>query len=50
MVEFKYICYAVAVDGHIPGYLYDFGDYQEVVAKLFEIDWSQIFDTLSARV
>ena len=38
MVEFEYICYAVAVGAHIPGYLYDFGDYQEIVAKLLESD------------
>ena len=47
MVEFEYICYAVAVDNHIPRYLYDLGDYQQIVAKLLEIDWSQIFETLS---
>ena len=28
--------------------MYDFGDYQQIVAKLLEIDWSQFFDTLSA--
>ena len=47
MVEFEYICYAVAVDNHIPRYLYDFGDYQQIVANLLEIDWSKTFDTLS---
>ena len=35
------------MDNHIPRYLYDFGDYQQIVTKLLEIDWSQIFDTLS---
>ena len=30
MVEFEYICYAVAMDNHIPRYLYDFGDYQQI--------------------
>ena len=29
------------------GNLYDFDNYQKVVAKLLEIDWFQIFDTLS---
>ena len=48
MVEFEYICYAVTMDNHIPRYLYDFGDYQQIVTKLLETDWSQIFDTLSA--
>ena len=38
------------MDAHIPRYLYDFGDYQEIVAKLLESDRSQILDTLSARV
>ena len=47
MVEFEYICYAVAVDIHIPRYLYDFGNCQQIVAKLLEIDWSKTFDTLS---
>ena len=47
MVEFEYVCYAVTVENHIPRYLYDFGDYQRIVTKLLEIDWSQIFDTLS---
>ena len=36
------------MDNHIARYLYDFGDYQKIVSKLSEIDWSQIFDTLSA--
>ena len=36
------------MDNHIARYLYDFGDYQKIVTKLLEIDWSQIFDTLSA--
>ena len=36
------------MDNHTPRYLYDFGDYQQIVTKLSEIDWSQIFDTLSA--
>ena len=49
MVEFEYICYAVDVQDHIPGYLYDFGHYQEIVAKLLEIDWSQIFYALSVE-
>ena len=43
MVEFEYICYAVAVDNHIPRYLYDLGDYQQIIAHLLEIDWCQIF-------
>ena len=47
MVEFEYICYAVTVENHIPRYLYDFGDYHQIVTKLLEIDWSQIFDTIS---
>ena len=38
------------MDNHTPRYLYDFGDYQEIIAKLLEIDCSQILDTLSARV
>ena len=28
MVKFKYKCYTVAVEDHIPGYLYGCGDYQ----------------------
>ena len=49
MVEFEYIilCYAVAVEDHIPKYSYDSGNYLEIVAKLLEIDWSLTFDTLS---
>ena len=43
----SHIRYAVTVDNHIPRYLYDFGDYQQIVTKLLETDWSQIFDTLS---
>ena len=38
MVEFEYICFAVAVDNHIPRCLYDFGDYQQIVTKFLEIN------------
>ena len=37
VVEFEYMCYAVAVKDHSPRYLYDFGNYQEMVVKLLEI-------------
>ena len=47
MVEFEYICYVVTVENHILRYLYDFGDYKQIVTKLLEINWFQIFDTLS---
>ena len=36
MVEFEYICYAVAVDNHIPRCLYDFGDYQQIFTKFWK--------------
>ena len=38
MVEFEYICFAVAVDNHIPRCLYDFDDYQQIVTKFLEIN------------
>ena len=47
MIEFDYLCYAVVEEPQYTKYLYKLGNYQDFVAELLEVQWTQIFELLS---
>ena len=42
MIEFEYSCYTAVAECCTTKYLYDIGNYQDFVAELLGIEWSQV--------
>ena len=47
MIEFDYLYYTVIEEPQYTKYLYAYGNYQNFVIELLEVQWAQIYELVS---